>query len=83
MRVENALRAAGDTHPGLQRAENEDRFHYDPNRGIFLVVDGVGGHAMPVRVPSSEGLGLPLRADAQEGSNMTSLQSVAPMFSRT
>ena len=45
MRVENALRAAGDTHPGLQRAENEDRFHYDPNRGIFLVVDGVGGHA--------------------------------------
>ncbi len=45
MRVENALRAAGDTHPGLQRAENEDRFHYDPTRGIFLVVDGVGGHA--------------------------------------
>ena len=38
MRVENALRAAGDTHPGLQRAENEDRFHSDPNRGIFLVV---------------------------------------------
>ena len=37
MRVENALRAAGDTHPGLQRAENEDRFHYDPNRGMFLV----------------------------------------------
>ena len=45
MRVENALRAAGDTHPGLQRSENEDRFHYDPTRGIFLVVDGVGGHA--------------------------------------
>jgi serine/threonine protein phosphatase PrpC len=44
-RVENALRAAGDTHPGRQRAENEDRFHYDPIRGIFLVVDGVGGHA--------------------------------------
>lgn len=45
MRVESALRAAGDTHPGLQRTENEDRFHYDPARGIFLVVDGVGGHA--------------------------------------
>jgi serine/threonine protein phosphatase PrpC len=45
MRVETALRAAGDTHPGLQRTENEDRFHYDPARGIFLVVDGVGGHA--------------------------------------
>jgi PPM family protein phosphatase len=45
MRVENALRAAGDSHPGLLRADNEDRFHYDPVRGIFLVVDGVGGHA--------------------------------------
>ena len=45
MRVENPLRAAGDSHPGLQRSENEDRFHYDPVRGIFLVVDGVGGHA--------------------------------------
>ena len=42
---ENALRAAGDSHPGLQRNENEDRFHYDSVRGIFLVVDGVGGHA--------------------------------------
>jgi serine/threonine protein phosphatase PrpC len=39
------FRAAGDSHPGLQRLENEDRFHVDPVRGIFLVVDGVGGHA--------------------------------------
>jgi serine/threonine protein phosphatase PrpC len=54
MRVEAALpigdpngmfRASGDSHPGLQRQENEDRFHVDPVRGIFLVVDGVGGHA--------------------------------------
>jgi serine/threonine protein phosphatase PrpC len=45
MRNGNALRAAGDSHPGLQRTENEDRFHYDSARGIFLVVDGVGGHA--------------------------------------
>lgn len=45
MRVESAIRAAGDSHPGLQRAGNEDRFHVDAARGIFLVVDGVGGHA--------------------------------------
>ena len=54
MRVEAAVpigdpngtfRAAGDSHPGRQRLENEDRFHVDPVRGIFLVVDGVGGHA--------------------------------------
>ena len=45
MRVESALRVAGDSHPGLQREVNEDRFHYDPSRGILMVVDGVGGHA--------------------------------------
>jgi serine/threonine protein phosphatase PrpC len=45
MRVVSAFRAAGHSHPGLQRTENEDRYHYDPARGIFIVVDGVGGHA--------------------------------------
>lgn len=41
----SALRVAGDSHPGLHREANEDRFHFDPQRGIFMVVDGVGGHA--------------------------------------
>ena len=45
MLVGSTLRAAGDTHPGLRRGSNEDRFHYDPALGIFIVVDGVGGHA--------------------------------------
>ncbi|HLY19935.1 MAG TPA: protein phosphatase 2C domain-containing protein [Bryobacteraceae bacterium] len=35
--------AASDT--GLLRARNEDRYWVDEERGIFLVVDGVGGHA--------------------------------------
>ena len=39
------LRASGNTHPGLLRDTNEDRFHYDPARGLFIVVDGVGGQA--------------------------------------
>lgn len=34
--------AATDT--GLLRDRNEDRYWADPERGIFLVVDGVGGH---------------------------------------
>jgi serine/threonine protein phosphatase PrpC len=42
---DSVARVAGDSHPGLQREINEDRFHYDPARGIFMVVDGVGGHA--------------------------------------
>jgi PPM family protein phosphatase len=45
MQVSSTLRAAGDSHPGLQRPINEDRFHYDPIRGLFIVVDGVGGQA--------------------------------------
>src|ERR1700733_45777 len=39
------FRCAGDSHPGMVRQNNEDRFHFDPDRGIFLVIDGVGGHA--------------------------------------
>src|ERR1051325_6494060 len=35
--------AATDT--GLLREHNEDRYWVDAERGVFLVVDGVGGHA--------------------------------------
>jgi serine/threonine protein phosphatase PrpC len=39
------LNASGATHPGRVRPRNEDRYHVDASRGIFIVVDGVGGHA--------------------------------------
>jgi len=39
------LRAAGVTDVGSQRDVNEDRFYSDPERGIFTVIDGVGGQA--------------------------------------
>lgn len=39
------LRGAGQTDVGRQRDVNEDRLHVDLVRGIFIVVDGVGGHA--------------------------------------
>lgn len=45
MPVHTSLRASGNTHPGLLRDSNEDRFHYDAARGIFIVIDGVGGQA--------------------------------------
>jgi serine/threonine protein phosphatase PrpC len=45
MQVRTSLRASGNTHPGLLRDSNEDRFHYDATRGIFIVIDGVGGQA--------------------------------------
>jgi PPM family protein phosphatase len=45
MRTASALRAAADSNPGLQRDVNEDRVHVDVSRGLFMVIDGVGGHA--------------------------------------
>ena len=39
------LRCAAGSDPGRVRSNNEDRVHCDPERGIYLVVDGVGGQA--------------------------------------
>lgn len=41
----NALRASGVTDAGRQREVNEDRYHCDAERGVFMVIDGVGGQA--------------------------------------
>ncbi|HEY1308625.1 MAG TPA: protein phosphatase 2C domain-containing protein [Vicinamibacterales bacterium] len=41
----NTLLAAGATDPGIQREVNEDRFHVDEARGLFIVIDGIGGQA--------------------------------------
>src|SRR5947209_10515292 len=39
------FRAAGASDAGRKRTENADRILVDAERGIFLVVDGLGGHA--------------------------------------
>lgn len=43
--VGGALRAAYRTDPGRVRSNNEDLPLLDPYRGIYGVIDGVGGHA--------------------------------------
>jgi PPM family protein phosphatase len=43
--VNAPLRAAAASDMGLRRENNEDRFLCDPARGLFVVIDGVGGHA--------------------------------------
>jgi serine/threonine protein phosphatase PrpC len=43
--VKTKLRCAGASDPGRVRHNNEDAFHMDAERGIFLVVDGIGGQA--------------------------------------
>ena len=40
-----ALRGAGASDAGRQREVNEDRYYCDATRGIFAVIDGVGGQA--------------------------------------
>jgi serine/threonine protein phosphatase PrpC len=45
MRVITPIGAAARTDPGRQRDVNEDRSHVDVARGIFVVIDGVGGQA--------------------------------------
>ena len=43
--VKTNVRCAGASDPGRVRSNNEDAFHVDLERGIFLVVDGIGGQA--------------------------------------
>jgi serine/threonine protein phosphatase PrpC len=45
MTMLSPIAAAGTTDAGLQREVNEDRFHVDEARGLFIVIDGVGGQA--------------------------------------
>ena len=37
--------ASGYTDAGIQRDVNEDRFHVDADRGLYIVIDGIGGQA--------------------------------------
>ena len=39
------VRCAGGSDPGLVRSNNEDAWYADLDRGVFLVVDGIGGQA--------------------------------------
>ncbi|HKO56632.1 MAG TPA: protein phosphatase 2C domain-containing protein, partial [Thermoanaerobaculia bacterium] len=39
------LKAAGLTHVGRQRQHNEDSYLVEKDAHLFLVADGMGGHA--------------------------------------
>jgi serine/threonine protein phosphatase PrpC len=44
MSTATAFRSATASDPGLARDRNEDRVYADDSRGVYLVVDGLGGH---------------------------------------
>ena len=64
-----ALAAAGVTDPGVQRDVNEDRFHCDTRRGVFVVIDGVGGQAAGGRAADVALSALRARLDRQDGAD--------------
>lgn len=45
MAVKTRLRSAAASDPGKRRKNNEDRYYVDAERGIYAVIDGVGGQA--------------------------------------
>ena len=61
--------AAGATDVGRVRAHNEDAFVIDAQRGLFLVADGMGGHAAGevASAIASEAVGAALRQGVDAG----------------
>ncbi len=44
MRTKDSVELAGATDPGIVRKNNEDNFAIDPDLGLMVVADGMGGH---------------------------------------
>ncbi|MDX6770084.1 MAG: Stp1/IreP family PP2C-type Ser/Thr phosphatase [Elusimicrobiota bacterium] len=44
MRTKDSVEIAGATDPGIVRKNNEDNFAVDPDLGLLIVADGMGGH---------------------------------------
>jgi serine/threonine protein phosphatase PrpC len=62
-----AVKSAGSTNPGLQREVNEDRFYVDPVRGLFAVIDGVGGQAAGGKAADTASVMLKTRLERETG----------------
>ncbi len=44
MRTKDSVEIAGATDPGIVRKNNEDNFAVEPDLGLLVVADGMGGH---------------------------------------
>jgi parallel beta-helix repeat protein len=68
MAVTTRYLAAGLSDAGRRRDHNEDRFYCDADRGIFFVIDGVGGHAAGETAAETALSMLKARLERQTGS---------------
>ena len=68
MKTATAFRAAMATDTGRQRPNNEDRVYIDETRGVFLVIDGVGGHAAGEKAAEIAVLTIPRELESLGGS---------------
>src|SRR5262245_13517318 len=66
--VKSMLRCAGATDSGRVRRNNEDAYWMDADRGIFLVVDGIGGQAAGERAAALAVERVRARLERQTGS---------------
>lgn len=67
MPVKANLRCAGESHVGMVRQNNEDRVYCDPDRGIFMVIDGIGGQAAGERAADTALSRIKARLERQTG----------------
>jgi parallel beta-helix repeat protein len=68
MAVSTRYLAAGLSDSGRLREHNEDRLYCDADRGIFLVIDGVGGHEAGETAAETALTMLKARLERQTGS---------------
>ncbi len=66
--VKTKLRCVGASDPGRVRRNNEDAWHADPERGIFLVIDGIGGQAAGEKAAALAKERIRARLERQTGS---------------
>jgi serine/threonine protein phosphatase PrpC len=67
MAVRARLLSAAASDMGRRRTNNEDRYYVDSERGIFAVIDGVGGHAAGEQAASAAVEVLQERLERQTG----------------